>query len=116
RGHAGVVHEQRHRKYGEWVPLHMVSAGANHHDSPLLSPTLAGVAKLGPRPEDSTVSLKIQGACSTRPTDVRPILVGREVAVADGATTSGRARGLVPSADCEPDAWTARRAAPSRPT
>jgi transposase len=28
------------------IPLHVVAAGANRHDSPLLAPTLAGLAKL----------------------------------------------------------------------
>jgi hypothetical protein len=31
---------------GTGVPLHVVSAGANRHDSPLLGPTLAGLEKL----------------------------------------------------------------------
>ena len=31
---------------GAGVPLHLVSAGANRHDSPLLGPTLAGLEKL----------------------------------------------------------------------
>ncbi len=39
------------------VPLHLVSAGANRHDSPLLEPTLAGLHKLDRLPEDSTVHL-----------------------------------------------------------
>jgi hypothetical protein len=38
------------------VPLHLVAAGANRHDGPLLGPTLAGLAPLGPRP-DTTVHL-----------------------------------------------------------
>jgi hypothetical protein len=33
---------------GRGVPLHVVSAGANRHDSPLLGPTLAGLDKLVP--------------------------------------------------------------------
>lgn len=39
------------------VPLHVVSAGANRHDSPLLGPTLAGLARLGPLPGGVTVHL-----------------------------------------------------------
>jgi transposase len=39
------------------IPLHLVSAGANRHDSPLLAPTLAGLAKLGPLAQDITVHL-----------------------------------------------------------
>lgn len=39
------------------VPLHLVAAGANRHDAPLLGPTLAGLAKLGPLPPGVTVHL-----------------------------------------------------------
>jgi IS5 family transposase len=39
------------------LPLHLVSAGANRHDSPLLEPTLAGLDKLDRLPEDLTVHL-----------------------------------------------------------
>ncbi len=33
---------------GRGLPVHLVSAGANRHDSPLLAPTLAGLEKLAP--------------------------------------------------------------------
>ena len=39
------------------IPLHVVSAGANRHDAPLLGPTLAGLEKLDRLPEDVTVHL-----------------------------------------------------------
>jgi transposase len=39
------------------VPLHLVAAGANRHDAPLLAPTLAGLAKLGPLPAGAAVHL-----------------------------------------------------------
>jgi transposase len=39
------------------VPLHVVSAGANRHDSPLLGPTLAGLDLLGPLPAGITAHL-----------------------------------------------------------
>jgi len=39
------------------IPLHLVSAGANRHDSPLLEPTLAGLDTLDRLPEDLTVHL-----------------------------------------------------------
>jgi len=39
------------------VPLHLVAAGANRHDAPLLAPTLAGLHKLDQLPEDITVHL-----------------------------------------------------------
>jgi len=39
------------------VPLHVVSAGANRHDAPLLGPTLAGLDKLDRLPDEPTVHL-----------------------------------------------------------
>ena len=39
------------------IPLHVVSAGANRHDAPLLGPTLAGLDKLDELPDDVTVHL-----------------------------------------------------------
>ncbi|MDP9461045.1 MAG: IS5 family transposase [Actinomycetota bacterium] len=39
------------------LPLHLVAAGANRHDSPLLGPTLDGLRKLGPLPADVTAHL-----------------------------------------------------------
>jgi len=39
------------------IPLHLVSAGANRHDAPLLAPTLAGLDALGPLPDDVPVHL-----------------------------------------------------------
>lgn len=32
---------------GAGVPLHLVAAGANRHDAPLLAPTLAGASASG---------------------------------------------------------------------
>jgi transposase len=37
---------------GAGIPLHVVSAGANRHDAPLLAPTLAGLTKLEPLPAE----------------------------------------------------------------
>jgi len=42
---------------GQGIPLHVVTAGANQHDSPLLAPTLAGLDKLDDLPDDVTVYL-----------------------------------------------------------
>jgi hypothetical protein len=42
---------------GGGVPLHVVSAGANRHDAPLLGPTLAGLDKLDRLPDEITVHL-----------------------------------------------------------
>jgi len=51
---------------GTGIPLHVVSAGANRHASPLLGPTLAGLDELKDGlPEDVTVSL--DRGCDGRP-------------------------------------------------
>jgi transposase len=42
---------------GAGIPLHLVAAGANRHDAPLLAPTLAGLDKLDGLPADVTVHL-----------------------------------------------------------
>ncbi len=42
---------------GAGIPLHLVSAPANRHDSRLLRPALEGLAKLAPLPEDVTAHL-----------------------------------------------------------
>ena len=42
---------------GAGIPLHVVSAGANRHDAPLLGPTLAGLEQLDRLPDDLTVHL-----------------------------------------------------------
>jgi hypothetical protein len=42
---------------GTGLPLHLVGAGANRHDAPLLAPALAGLDKLDGPPEDATVHL-----------------------------------------------------------
>jgi transposase len=42
---------------GGGIPLHLVSAGANQHDAPLLRPTLAGLDRLDHLPAEVTVHL-----------------------------------------------------------
>jgi transposase len=42
---------------GTGIPLHVVSAGANRNDGPLLATTLAGLNALGPTPEGIAVHL-----------------------------------------------------------
>ena len=42
---------------GQGIPLHLVAAGANRNDAPLLAPTLAGLDKLDGLPEDVTIHL-----------------------------------------------------------
>ena len=49
------------------IPWHVVAAGANRHDAPLLGPTLAGLEKLDGRPDAVTVHLdRGYGGCPTR--------------------------------------------------
>jgi transposase len=42
---------------GAGIPLHLVAAGANRHDAPLLAPTLAGLEALGRPPDGTAVHL-----------------------------------------------------------
>lgn len=42
---------------GQGIPLHLVTAGANRHDAPLLAPTLAGLDKLDRLPDRPTIHL-----------------------------------------------------------
>jgi transposase len=52
---------------GVGIPLHVVAAGANRHDAPLLEPTLAGLEKLDRLPDDLTVHLdRGYDGCPTR--------------------------------------------------
>ncbi len=65
---------------GAGIPLHVVSAGANRHDSPLLAPTLAGLDTLDRLPEDVTVHLD-RGYDSNR-TRALPDALGFDGAIA----------------------------------
>src|SRR5215216_4318133 len=62
------------------IPLHLVSAGANRHDSPLLEPTLAGLDKLDRLPEAPTVHL--DRGYDGRPTRARLEALGFDGAIA----------------------------------
>jgi hypothetical protein len=42
---------------GRGIPLHLVTAGANRHDAPLLEPTLTGLEKLDRLPDRPTIHL-----------------------------------------------------------
>ncbi len=55
RGKQGLKRATVTDAYG--IPLHLVSAGANRHDSPLLAPTLDGLRKLDPLPPGITAHL-----------------------------------------------------------
>ena len=57
------------------IPLHLVSAGANRHDAPLLAPTLAVLDAPGPLPDDAALHLDrgYDGAPTRRLLDGRGI-------------------------------------------
>jgi DDE family transposase len=67
---------------GGGIPLHLVAARANDHDSPLLEPTLAGICDMiGPLPDGPTMHLD-RGYDSTKTRDLLEILGYRaEIAV-----------------------------------
>ena len=59
---------------GAGIPLHLVAARANDHDSPLLEPTLAGVCDMiGPLPESPSMHLD-RGYDSAKTRDLLEIL------------------------------------------
>jgi IS5 family transposase len=59
---------------GDGIPLHLVAARANDHDSPLLEPTLAGVCDMiGPLPDGPGMHLD-RGYDSTKTRDLLEIL------------------------------------------
>lgn len=57
---------------GTGIPLHVVSAGANRHDSPLLGPTLTGLDSLQPLPDE--IAAHLDRGCDSAPT--RALLAG----------------------------------------
>src|SRR5215216_6532082 len=65
---------------GTGLPLHLVSAGANRHDAPLLEPTLAGLDKLDRLPDAPTVHL--DRGYDGRPTRARLEALGFDGAIA----------------------------------
>jgi transposase len=65
---------------GQGIPRHVVAAGANRHDSPLLAPTLAGLDKLDGRPDDVTVYL--DRGYDSRPTRALLDTLGLQGAIA----------------------------------
>jgi hypothetical protein len=65
---------------GTGLPLHLVTAGANRHDAPLLEPTLAGLGKLDDLPDDVTVHL--DRAYDSRPTRALLDTLGFDGAIA----------------------------------
>lgn len=74
------------------VPLHLVSAGANRHDSPLLGPTLAGLPAVGPSTADRTVHL--DRAVDNAPSWTVPDELGLQGAIArTGVPAPIQARG-----------------------
>ncbi|MGH3669543.1 MAG: transposase, partial [Pseudonocardiaceae bacterium] len=59
---------------GDGIPLHLLAARANNHDSPLLEPTLAGICDMiGPLPDQPCLHLD-RGYDSTKTPDLLEIL------------------------------------------
>lgn len=59
---------------GDGIPLHLLAARANDHDSPLLEPTLAGISEaIGPLPDGPCVHLD-RGYDSAKTRDLLEIL------------------------------------------
>ena len=65
---------------GTGLPLHLVAAGANRHDAPLLEPTLAGLDKLDWLPDEPMVHL--DRAYDGRPTRALLDTLGFDGAIA----------------------------------
>ena len=76
---------------GEGIPLHVVSAGANQHDAPLLRPTLAGLERLDGVPEPVTVHL--DAAYAGRPTEALLAELGFAGAIARKGVPAPRQAG-----------------------
>jgi hypothetical protein len=53
---------------GRGIPLHVVAAPANRHDSPLLGPTLAGLEKLAPLTATEPERVHLDRGYDSRPT------------------------------------------------
>jgi hypothetical protein len=67
-------HQTLGRCDGDGIPLHLVAARANNHDSPLLEPTLAGICDMiGPLPDLPRMHLD-RGYDSTKTRDLLEIL------------------------------------------
>jgi transposase len=65
---------------GSGIPRHLVSAGANRHDAPLLRPTLAGLDRLDRFPE--AVTLHLDAGYTGAPTAALLAALGFEGAIA----------------------------------
>lgn len=85
---------------GTGLPLHVVSAPANTNDSPLLAPTLAGLAKLGPERLPTDVTVHLDAASNNRPT---------QALLADWGFTGAIARKGVPAPIQAGSRWTVER-------
>lgn len=63
---------------GHGLPVHLVSAGANRHDSPLLAPTLAGLDKVAPLTAAEPGAVELDRGYDNEPT--RTLLTERGLA------------------------------------
>jgi hypothetical protein len=53
---------------GQGLPVHIVSAGADRHDSPLLAPTFVGLEKLAPVTADEPGAVQLDRGYDNAPT------------------------------------------------
>jgi transposase len=67
---------------GHGLPVHLVSAGANRHDSPLLAPTLAGLAKVAPLTATQPGAVELDRGYDNGPTRALLAEVGLEGVIA----------------------------------
>ncbi len=56
---------------GQGLPVHLVAAGANRHDSPLLTPSLAGLDKVAALTTTEPVAVQLDRGYDNDPTRVR---------------------------------------------
>lgn len=67
---------------GTGLPLHVVSAGANRPDSPLLAPTLAGLGKVAPLTDSQPSRVHLDRGYDNRPTRALLADLGLDGAIA----------------------------------
>jgi transposase len=67
---------------GAGIPVHVVSAGANRHDSPLLAPTLAGLAKVAPLTAREPGAVELDRGYDNEPSRALLVELGLEGVIA----------------------------------
>ena len=67
---------------GQGLPVHLVAAGANRHDSPLLAPTLAGLDKVAPLTAAESGAVQLDRGYDNSPTRMLLAELGLEGVIA----------------------------------